>query len=271
MKQNLHTHSTFCDGKDTPEQMVLAAMEKGFTAIGFSGHSYNPYSPMSAGKPDWTREYQQTIHMLQQKYKGRIDIYCGLEAEAAVLPELTGYDYLIGAAHYFFIGEECVGFDRTPERVREIIDTYFGGSGLKYAQRYFETIVKLPEQGEFDILGHFDIHAKNIERVAMFAEDDPAYLSMGYDAIDALAGKIPFFEVNTGCIARGYRSKPYPAPDFIKRMKEKGFGAVITTDCHDARYLDYGFDTACALLAACGFREYYILTDSGFRAVPLEV
>lgn len=271
MKQNLHTHTTFCDGKDTPEQLVLAAIEKGLSAIGFSGHSYNPYSVMFAGKADRTKEYQQHIRMLQQKYRGKIDIYCGLEVEAVALPEMTGYDFLIGSAHYFYIDNECIGFDRSPETVQQIIGTYFNGSSLEYARRYFETLVKLPQYGKFDILAHFDIHAKNNERIAMFDENDPKYLSLGFDAIDALAGKIPFFEVNTGSMARGYRSKPYPAPAFIRRLNEKGFGAVITSDCHDAKYLDYGFDTACALLAECGFREYFVLTDAGFQAVPLEV
>lgn len=46
-KQNLHTHSTFCDGKDTPEEMVLTVMEKGFSSVGFSGHAYVPGSPFS--------------------------------------------------------------------------------------------------------------------------------------------------------------------------------------------------------------------------------
>lgn len=269
-RQNLHTHTTFCDGKDTPEQLVLAAIEKGFSSIGFSGHSYNPYSPMFAGKADRTTEYQQQIRALQQKYKGRIDVYCGLEAEAVAPPELAGYDYLIGAAHYFRIGDKCVGFDRSPEAVREIVDTYFNGSGLSYARRYFETLAQLPQSGNFDILAHFDIQAKNNEKLGLFDESNPAYLTLGFDAIDTLAGKIPFFEVNTGGMARGYRSKPYPAPAFVRRMREKGFGAVITSDCHDAKYLDYGFDMACALLRECGFRERYVLTDAGFQAVPLE-
>ena len=269
MKQNLHTHTTFCDGKSTPEQLVLAAIEKGFSSIGFSSHSYNPHSGMFAGKPDRSKEYLQHIRSLQQKYRGAIDIYCGLEVEAAVLPELTGYDYLIGSAHYFHIGNECIGFDRSPERVRQIIDTYFGGSVTEYTRRYLETLLTLPQYGNFDILGHFDIHAKNMERIDLFKENDSEYLSLCFDAIDSLAGKIPFFEVNTGCVARGYRSIPYPIPVFIKRMREKGFGAVITSDCHDAKYLDYGFDEARVLLKECGFREHYILTSNGFQPVPI--
>ena len=43
MLANFHTHSTFCDGKNTPEEIVLAALEKGFVSIGFSSHGYTPY------------------------------------------------------------------------------------------------------------------------------------------------------------------------------------------------------------------------------------
>ena len=41
-KANYHTHTTWCDGKDTPEAVVAAAIDKGFSAIGFSSHSMLP-------------------------------------------------------------------------------------------------------------------------------------------------------------------------------------------------------------------------------------
>lgn len=39
-KQNLHTHTCFCDGKDTPEEMIQEALKRGFDSLGFSMHSY---------------------------------------------------------------------------------------------------------------------------------------------------------------------------------------------------------------------------------------
>ena len=39
MLQNLHTHSTFCDGKNTPREMIEAAIALGFNSLGFSGHA----------------------------------------------------------------------------------------------------------------------------------------------------------------------------------------------------------------------------------------
>ena len=32
--QNLHTHTSFCDGAHFPEEIILTALEKGFSSIG---------------------------------------------------------------------------------------------------------------------------------------------------------------------------------------------------------------------------------------------
>ena len=44
MKQNLHIHTTYSDGKDSPEEIILKAIEKGFDCIVFSEHTYNAHS-----------------------------------------------------------------------------------------------------------------------------------------------------------------------------------------------------------------------------------
>ena len=40
---NYHTHTTFCDGQNTAEEVVLSAIDKGFSSIGFSGHGTTPF------------------------------------------------------------------------------------------------------------------------------------------------------------------------------------------------------------------------------------
>ena len=42
MKANYHTHTTWCDGKDSPRAVIESAIAKGFDAIGFSSHSMLP-------------------------------------------------------------------------------------------------------------------------------------------------------------------------------------------------------------------------------------
>ena len=84
-----------------------------------------------------------------------------------------------------------------------------------------------------------------------------------------MAGRIPYFEVNTGAIARGYRTTPYPDPFLVKELKRLGFGAVISSDCHNKALMDFGFAQAEQLLRTCGYQEKYILTQDGFIPVPL--
>ena len=65
MKSNLHTHTTFCDGKSTVEEDVLSAIDKGFYSIGFSGHSANIYG--TYGLKD-TDGYIAEVKRIREKY-----------------------------------------------------------------------------------------------------------------------------------------------------------------------------------------------------------
>ena len=43
---DFHTHTTYCDGKSTPRQMVEAAYSMGLTDFGISGHAdYSMWEP----------------------------------------------------------------------------------------------------------------------------------------------------------------------------------------------------------------------------------
>ena len=268
--QNLHTHTTYCDGKDTPTEMIEAAISKGFGGIGFSGHSYMHYSPSHSMSLEGTEEYIKEIKLLKEAYKDKINVFLGLEFDMySKGVDLSGYDYLIGSYHYFKIGDEYVGFDRSADEVSRIINNYFGGDGMACAKEFYRQLATLPEYGKFDVIGHFDIITKNIEKVDLFDTESKEYLDSAFECLEALRGKIPLFEVNTGAISRGYRTSPYPMKNILKQMKEWGFGAIISSDCHDAKYLDCAFDNARELLLECGFKEKYILTPSGFTSVEL--
>ena len=40
---DLHAHTNFCDGKNSPEEMVKSAIEKGLKKIGLVVHSYTDF------------------------------------------------------------------------------------------------------------------------------------------------------------------------------------------------------------------------------------
>ena len=268
-KQNLHTHSTFCDGVNTPREMIEIAIEKGFDSIGFSGHSPMHYSPSYGMTAEATQLYINEIFKLKKEYAGKFDVFCGIEYDMFSDVDLTPYEYAIGSVHYLPINGEFVGIDRSEAEVERVIKEYFSGDGLQYAKCYYENLSRLPDYGKFDIVGHFDIIAKHCEKRHFFDVNSKEYIGLAVEAAEALAGKTPLFEVNTGAISRGYRTTPYPSIPILKELKRLGFGAIVSSDCHDGRNLDCHFAQSYELLRHCGFKEYYVLTDSGFKPVKL--
>jgi histidinol-phosphatase (PHP family) len=191
--QNLHIHTTYADGRDSPEEIVLKAIEKGFDSIGFSEHTYMefsdyPYQMTVADMP----KYKNEILSLKEKYKNQIEIFCGLEYELFSDVQADEFDYLIGSVHYLEIDGEKVGFDRGVEEVKNFVNTHFNGDGLKFAQKYFDTMLLLPKKRNFDILGHFDLLIKTNEQNGFIDTSSKEYLDFGFEAIHALKGKIPF-------------------------------------------------------------------------------
>lgn len=269
-KQNLHIHTNFADGKDTPEEIVVEAIGRGFDSIGFSEHSYMSFSSYPYQmRVEETPSYIAEVMRLKEKYKGQIDIFCGMEQEYYSDLPTQSFDYVIGSAHYLDFHGKILGFDGGSKETAEYIRDNFDGDGLAFARAYFDTVCRIPSKLRVDILGHFDLLAKNNEALKFIDESSKAYLDMGREVIHALKGKIPLFEVNTGCIPRGYRSRPYPAPEFLKEFHSCGYGVVITSDCHDKNALDAHYEEAEQLIAAAGFRSKWILTDKGFVEVEL--
>ena len=269
-KQNLHTHTTYGDGKNSPEEIIQEAIAKGFGSIGFSEHSDMPsLLDPDQKKAEHIKRYQAEICRLKEKYKGIIDVFCGIELELFSECAVEGFDYLIGSVHYLNIDGQIRDFDsKLPETLRYIADN-FGGDAMAFAKTYFATVATLPERAKIDILGHFDLITKNNEKGGFLDTTTKDYLSAGFETIHALQGKIPLFEVNTGALSRGYRTSPYPQMEFLKEFQKCGFGAVITTDCHNKTYLGCFYEEAEALLKEAGFKTRWILTDDGFREVAI--
>ena len=268
--QNLHIHSTYADGKDSPEEIVLKAIEKGFTSIGFSEHTYMDFSDYPFQMTiEEMYNYKSEIDSLKEKYKKQIEIFCGLEYDLFSEVSTKDFDYIIGSVHYLDFNGKKLGFDRGVEEVKEFVNNNFNGNGLEFAKKYFETLLLLPQKLKVDILGHFDILTKTNELISIIDTSSKEYLNYGYEAIHNLKGKIPLFEVNTGAIARGYRTTPYPQIEFLKEFKESGFGAIITSDCHNKEFIDCYYTKAKELLLNAGFNSQWVLTNDGFKEVEL--
>lgn len=259
---DIHTHTIYCDGKSTAEEMVKKAVEMGFESIGLSGHSYTAFDGDWCMSLENTKKYCEEINALKLKYP-QIDVLKGIERDYYFTPDGQEYDYVIGSLHY--VEKDGVKYDVDNINVfAENIEKYFGGSYRAFVELYYETIKYVVEKTGADVVGHFDLVAKFNEGNEYFDEDADWYKKAVLDALDEVAKTKPVFEVNTGAISRGY-NKIYPSEFILKEIKNRGCDVVITSDCHHADTLGNAYDRAIELVKKCGFDKVAVLTKNGFE------
>ena len=242
MKANYHTHTTFCDGRDTPEAMVLAAIEKGFDELGFSAHSEMLKDPAA---------YVAEIRRLAAKHEGQIKILCGLEADWPCPLDLAPYDYVIGSVHFVPAPTGArVAVDDTPERLQAGIRDGFGGSSEAFVRAYFRTEREMVAAGRFTFVGHPDLVRKFNAKHPCFDENAAWYREELVKTADAIAACGKPVEVNTGAISRGWLDEAYPSPAFRALLRERGVRFLLSSDAHAAEALDCAFDRYSAFSEA---------------------
>ena len=243
---NYHTHSTFCDGKDTPEETVLEAIRLGCPELGFSGHSYTSFDDCCMS-PEGTERYRAEIRRLREKYRESIKIYLGIEQDfyGDLPPE--GYDFVIGSVHYLPHGDPWPSVDHTPAHFDRMVQDFYGGDVYALCEDYFATVALVYEKTHCDIVGHFDLVTKFNEGNCRFDTAHPRYRKAALAALDALEKAPVLFEVNTGAIARGYRTQAYPENWLLEEMVRRHLPLLLSSDCHDRRYLLCGFENYAGL------------------------
>ncbi len=274
MLQNLHTHTNFCDGIDTPREMVETAIEKGFDSIGFSSHATSESGHVNIDLGDRADAYHKAVTALKDEYRGKIKIFLGTELDRyseGLAPDFD-YDYKIGSVHMAYHNGEKFFFDDSYEDSMYAINEIFGGDSDKYIKSYYETVAEMPYHIDFDFVGHFDLLTKYIEEHPdMLNTDSDFYRKTAFEALHSVREKCEFFEVNTGAIGRGYRKTPYPAPFLLDEMKKLKCKLILTSDCHNRKMLDCAFRETKELLVSHGIKELYYLTESGFVGEKIKI
>lgn len=261
MKANFHTHTTFCDGNDTPEEIVLAAMEKGFPAIGFSGHGYTPYDLRYCMKDSCG--YIGQVNQLKEKYKKEIQIYLGVEEDACSPVDRSQFDYIIGSSHYFCVNGQHYPIDSDYEGFKRCLEV-FEHDAIRLAEAYYDAFCDYISRRKPDIIGHFDLITKFDEVGESLFLHDPAYCRVAEQAIARAAQSGCIFEVNTGAMARGLRTAAYPSENLLYALKQCGARLILSSDSHSKDTLDFGFEETKEVLRDIGFTHLVTLYNGEF-------
>jgi histidinol-phosphatase (PHP family) len=268
---NFHTHTTFSDGKNTPQEMIEAAIGLHMTALGFYDHS--PIGEECTGTSGLAfaeeEAYRAEITRLKELYKDRISILCGLEQDSNSPKTPYAYDYTIGSIHGIWVDGIYRAVDYSEAVMLETVKNYFGGDHYAYAECYYRAVAETANQYDPTFFGHIDLVAKYNEGGKHFDEADPRYVKAALEAVEALIPTGKPFEINTGAISRGLRVTPYPNPFILKEIHDLGGKIVLSGDSHSASSLLCAYDKATALAKFCGYTTALTLTPTGWQEEQL--
>lgn len=216
---NFHSHTQFCDGRASMEEMARAAAEFGMLVWGFS-----PHSPICVESPcnitrDDVAPYLEESNRLKDLYYGMMEILTAMEIDfisrdfGAHIDYFLNLplDYRIGSVH-FVPNQEGIPIDCDGSSERFIRNLKTGyNSDLRYVvEKFFEQELTMIELGGFDILGHFDKIAANACAVDPDIESYGWYGSLIKDVISNTRDKGISIEINTKAFETKNRLFPSP-------------------------------------------------------------
>ncbi len=279
--QNLHSHTYFDDGKCSADEMVKGALAAGLTSIGICCHS-----PILSQKCNWAISqkdipaFQQEVFAAREKYRGIIDVFCGIEYDllSGIWVEPKDFDYCIGATHYLPLpmGENQFLYsevDTSKEALADLVSRIYHGNSDSAAEFFYAQYQLLAENKDVDIVAHFDLITKfdeigvTPEKEMIFNQKSSSYMSAAMEAMRLLVRYDKIFEINTGAVSRGYRKTFYPAIPLLKELHRLGGRVTLSTDAHVPQNAGFGLDEALKLAESCGFKEIWQLKQDGFKPV----
>lgn len=266
VRSNFHTHTNLSDGKNSAEEMVLSAINKGFHTLGFSEHSASYVKDIFGMQPENASKYVSEINALKIKYAEKINILCGMELDSFGV-NCEGTEYVIGSVHYLEKNGKYYSIDSSPDGFINLLSAH--SSVYDVLVSYFNSIPKMAKNLKPDIIGHFDLIAKFNSGNKYFDEFSPEYLDLAEKAIIETKQYCNLFEINTGAISRGYRNVPYPNLEILKLFKKHNLDVIINSDAHTCDSIDCAFEIAETMLVNAGFTHRCELTVDGIKHVEI--
>jgi histidinol-phosphatase (PHP family) len=241
-----HCHTNFSDGSNSVKEMIEAAIDKGFTEIGFSDHLVlHPTIPEISWstKLSQVEPYMNEVRTLAQTYAKEIKVFAGCEMdffpnnprekELLAFIDNCQFDFIIGSIH--MLGEFSLDDTAAPWLAlsqNEVNEKFIA---------YYKTVQKMVQWYKFDFIGHFDIPKKfnmlpTIDLKPLISE-----------TLDVIKTSGCALELNTAGWDKDCNTA-YPSLDILKECVEKGIPLLINDDAHCTENLGRHYEQAGSLL-----------------------
>ena len=278
---NYHTHTVFCDGMAEAVCYAEEAVRKGVASLGFSAHAPVDFPTFWNMNPLRVGEYYDEIHRLKNEYAGRLDIYCGLEADyfpdilnnVQALYSEYSWDYIIGSIH--FIGVFPDGrrwcFDGPHEEFREGWRKIMDSDPLQPIRQYFENTREMVRVMKPDVVGHLDKIKMQYRPDCMVPDTHPFFREQLMATLEEIAAANCIVEVSTRGIFNGQTDDYYPGRWAVSEMKKMGIPVTISSDAHSPGELTFGFDKAETMLRESGYQTAMMLKNGKWEERALSI
>jgi histidinol-phosphatase (PHP family) len=247
-----HIHTRFsCDCESTPEEVCQAAIDRGIREIAITDHA--DFEPLDACC-EYLRplRHWEAVQHCRDKYAGQLTVRIGIECGEAhvykkqfsALLSTFEYDFVLGSLHW--------------ARGRPTFDqAFFDGLDVVEALGlYFEELVLLAAEGDFDVLAHFDFLRRAIhQRFGSSNLETAHHEPLIREALRTLAERGKGIEVNTAMERRGM-GPPGPSVQILEWFREEG-GEIVTvgSDSHFPEHVGAGSDLALEMITDAGFNR----------------
>lgn len=248
---NLHSHTQFCDGRASMEDMVTAAKECGMIHYGFTPHSPICCKSGCNMPKDAVDVYLDEAKRIADNFSGKMKIWTSMEIDYIDRdfgPHIDYFqrmklDYRLASVHFVPTKEgfpiDCDGrFERFKIRLHEEFN-----DDIRYVvEKFFEQTLVMLELGGFDILGHFDKIGYNASLACPDIEEQSWYEALVDDIITHSKSSGVFIEVNTKALDD--HGRLFPSPKWLKKVVDANIPIVINSDAHYPDKINSGRDKA---------------------------
>ncbi len=274
---DLHTHTQYSHGANTPAEMYASALDKGLTLLGFSEHSPRPLGfdylheyreQLTRHLPDYAREVLALKAAPREGGHGPCRVLFGMEMdwldgqEDYTRAACTAYDfdYLLGSVH--FLGRW--GFDDGVEPWRNASQEECESRYTAYF-RAWEAMIR---SGLFNIAAHPDlIKIFSVEQFHIWLAKAESTAQIRR-CLTALRDAGMAMEISSAGLRKACR-EIYPAPPIMALAAELGLPVSFASDAHGVDDVAHGFARLASYAKAFGFREHVFFDKGRMTTLPL--
>lgn len=241
-----HMHTPLCKHAwGEPEEYADQALKAGLKGIIFTCHCPMPggFWPTVRMAEEEFDTYVSLVKRATDKYRGKLDVWLGLESEyypgyekyIEELHQRADFHFILGSVHW---------------QAKEYLTKYETGTIEGFRRTYFNHLADSAESGLYDCLGHPDLVKNYHPDSWCFAilKDHVA------KCLDRIAATGIAMELNTSGLNKSY-SEMNPGNEMLSMMAQRKIPIVVGSDAHRALRVGEHFVKALENLKAVGYKE----------------